>query len=69
MPVKVVSDAPVKTKRVTCHNCCYELEFTGEDMFSYSDGDGDCYRYIICPRASCKNSFDNKPTRISVKWP
>lgn len=48
MPVKVVSDKPVRTKRIVCGKCSYELEYTGEDIIY-----GDECRYIKCPRPSC----------------
>ncbi len=68
MPVKVVSEKPVKTKRVTCPNCAYELEYTGEDVSSSVDGYGDISYTIRCPRTSCRH-WDGGSTRISVTWP
>lgn len=52
MVVKVVSDNPVKTKRVVCSKCAYELEYTGEDI-KVTGSDCDIYS-IVCPRESCK---------------
>jgi hypothetical protein len=60
--VKVVSEGPVLTKKVICRNCGYELEFTGEDVHSWTDSDGDLYQRIMCPREKCAK-------QISVKWP
>lgn len=56
MAVKVVSEAPVKTKQVTCGKCCFRLEYTGVDVKSEwrSDytGDRDEYFWIDCPKCS-----------------
>jgi hypothetical protein len=55
--VTVVSDKPVKTKKVICPNCGFELEYTGVDVTSYEktdySGDTDTYYYIVCPRPPC----------------
>lgn len=51
MPIKVVSDAPVKTKKVVCTKCAYELEYSGEDLQEHV-GD-DVWYTITCPRPSC----------------
>ena len=68
MTVKVVSEGPVKTKRVTCHHCAYELEFTGEDVTRHTDCDGDSWQTIVCPRETCKDVVLGR-TVINVKWP
>lgn len=66
MPVKVVSDGPVKTRKLICENCCYELEYTPADVSEkYSrdwDGGGDTYYWIVCPRLECnyKNYLKEK---------
>lgn len=54
--VRVVSEKPVKTKKLICGKCGYELEYTGEDVES-SDytGGGDYYEYILCPRPRCNH--------------
>ncbi len=65
MAVRVVSDKPVKTKKITCPNCGYELEFTGEDVKkrTYSCmGESDSELYITCPRSPCNE-------KITVTWP
>ncbi len=57
MTVKVVSDKPLKTKKVMCTICCYELEYTGVDVKSssgYSMGEHDVSFYIEC--SNCKNT-------------
>lgn len=55
--VKVVSDKPVRTKKVVCSKCGYELEYTGEDVQSHTSTDysgcSDTDYYITCPRSSC----------------
>lgn len=57
MAVKVVSDRPIRTKKVICSNCGYELEYTGEDVKSYTKtdygGGTDEYHHITCPRIIC----------------
>lgn len=57
--VRVVSEKPVKTKKLICGKCGYELEYTGEDIKegSSSDytGDRDYYKYILCPRPTCNH--------------
>ena len=58
MAVKVVSEAPLKTRQVTCCKCCYRLEYTGIDVKSdwRSDGEGgrDEHFWIDCPK--CKET-------------
>lgn len=55
MTVKVVSSKTVKTKKIICYNCGYELEYTGEDITTSCDSDGDIFRrFITCPRLTCK---------------
>ena len=65
MAVRVISEAPVRTKQVTCQKCGYRLEYTGEDVKtgSYHDWTGDShpYQYIVCPR-TCSE-------KVEVKWP
>jgi hypothetical protein len=56
--VKVSSDGPVKTKKVICSKCSYELEYTGEDvktqsLFEMAEFSGISY-YITCPRENCQ---------------
>ena len=70
MAVKVISDKPVVTKRVTCPTCCYELEFTGEDVLTTVDCDGDRFQTIRCPRVECQTRNRGVGgTTISVRWP
>lgn len=55
MTVKIISEKPVRTKRVVCNKCCYELEYTGVDvqvLGGYCMGEYDVSSYIICPE--CK---------------
>ena len=65
MVVKVVSEKPIKTKKLVCSKCGYELEYTGEDIHSFTSrdytGDSDEYYTITCPRQSCgqKNYVDS----------
>lgn len=64
MVIKVVSDKPLKTKKVICGNCSYELEYTGEDVISqggYYMGEYDIDFYIKCPRENC-----NHKTRVKA---
>lgn len=68
MAVKVVSDKPIKSKRTTCPNCAYELEFTGEDVTTVFDFTGDKFQSIVCPRAACRTSH-GMHVPIGVKWP
>jgi hypothetical protein len=68
MTVRVVSESPVKTKRVVCHNCGYELEFTGEDVMVTVGCDGDV-QSIYCPRKQCHGYAFESSTRIFVSWP
>ncbi len=62
--VKVISEKPVKTKKVICSKCGYELEYTGEDVTStnHTDygGGTDTYYWIKCPRESCKEKVEVK---------
>ncbi len=67
MAVQVISDKPVRTKRATCPTCCYELEFTGEDVLTTFDCDGDRFQTINCPRVECQKRTGG--TTISVRWP
>lgn len=70
MAVKVISDRPIRTKRVTCPTCCYELEFTGEDVHTEVDCDGDSFQTIQCPRPECQRKNSGwGGSRIGVKWP
>ena len=32
MPVKVISDGPVRTRKHVCESCGYELEFCNVDL-------------------------------------
>lgn len=68
MTVKVVSDRPVKPKRVVCPRCSFELEFTGEDVRVSVDSYGDVSKSIICPRRECEASA-KYPSVIWVEWP
>jgi hypothetical protein len=55
--VRVVSEKPVKTRKVVCSKCGYELEYTGEDVkigSGFCMGERDTWSYIVCPRESCK---------------
>lgn len=51
--MKVVSAGPVKTKKIVCPTCAYELEFTGEDVTLTYCLD-ECYQCVVCPRTACK---------------
>lgn len=66
MVVKVVSDKPVRTKKVICPKCGYELEYTGEDVREYEHrdytGGSDTVYQIVCPRTTC-----NKIIYLSYK--
>lgn len=56
--VKVVSEKPIRPRKVVCSRCSYELEYTGEDVQSRSYtamGETDVEFYIVCPRESCKS--------------
>jgi RNase P subunit RPR2 len=66
--VRVVSPRPVRTKRVTCPNCAYELEFTGEDVTVSVNSDGDSMQFIRCPRQECRSGHRGA-VAISVRWP
>lgn len=69
MAVKIVSEAPVRTQRVVCPNCCYELEFTGVDVKYDWHEDTGSRSWIICPNKECKDSVvPGRLTHISVKW-
>ncbi len=61
MVVRVISDKPVKTQKVICSNCGYELEYTGEDIHTYTrreiDGGCDTYHTITCPRQTCNHKI------------
>ena len=61
MVVKVISDKPVKTKRQICPKCGYELEYTGEDIESFTsssyDGSSDTNYLIRCPRPTCRETI------------
>jgi RNase P subunit RPR2 len=52
--VKVVSDKPIHSIKITCKKCCYVLEYTGVDIKYRTNSDGDVTNYIICPRDECK---------------
>lgn len=60
--VKVVGEAPVETKQVTCPNCGYMLEFTGIDITKHTDYEGDTVQIITCPLDRCHAS-------VRVRWP
>ena len=56
MAIKIVSDAPTRSKRVTCPKCTFLLEYTGEDVqsgwsYDYTGGKDECH-WIVCPRCS-----------------
>lgn len=62
MAVKVVSEKPVRTRRVVCGKCSYELEYTGVDVHAgtYSCmGEGNDWHYIVCPL--CEEKTEVKP--------
>ena len=66
MTIRIVSDAPVVTKRVICARCGYELEFNDVDTVAHrTDSDGDaierCGMYLVCPREECKHRNLVKP--------
>jgi hypothetical protein len=61
MAVKVVSEGPVVTEKITCTKCGYRLEYTGEDITTTTDCDGDAYHTIKCPRVSCGEKLYVKP--------
>ncbi len=67
MPVKVVSEGPVRTRNHVCDSCGYELEFCNVDLQPHrTDCDGDPIekvgRYLVCPRPECKfrNRIDGR---------
>jgi hypothetical protein len=58
MAIKVISEGPVITRKHTCTNCGYELEFTNVDLVSHrTDSDGDACetrgKYLVCPHKEC----------------
>jgi hypothetical protein len=58
MPVKVISEGPVRTRKHVCEKCSYELEFCNVDLQrNRTDSDGDPIEqrglYLVCPRAEC----------------
>lgn len=58
MTIKVISDAPVKTREHVCVNCGYKLEFCNVDLKPHRiDCDGDAIeergKYLTCPRKEC----------------
>ena len=54
MTIKVVSEGPVKVRRVICPGCNYRLEYGPED-FPPSDVLGSMpYRMLRCPRKGCE---------------
>ena len=59
MAVKVISKAPVVTKKVTCHNCGYKLSYTNKDVKEYHGRDisgwPDGREWIVC--ANCKKDI------------
>ena len=64
MAVKVVSASPIKTYRVCCSKCFYELEYTPIDIrrhthTDYGGGSDDSY-HITCPREECKSVVEVK---------
>ena len=64
--VTVSSDGPVKTKKVVCSKCAYELEYTGEDVESSTGhymGESGTHWYIVCPRESCQKKVHVKAWR------
>ena len=67
MAVKIVSEAPVRTKQVTCSKCCYRLEYTGVDVKSSwrTDYTGECdeYHYIECPKCQIDVSVSRWSSR------
>lgn len=59
MTIKVVSSSPVRTRKIVCSNCGYELEFTNADRVRHkTDGYHDPIEevgwYIVCPRTQCR---------------
>lgn len=53
MTVKIVSQGPVRTKKVVCSRCCYELEYTGVDVKSKTVScldDVETRYFINCPK-------------------
>lgn len=62
MPVRVVSDKPVRFRRITCSRCFYELEYTNADLRFDSDGDA----HITCPRPECRGSY-GYPNHMHVR--
>ncbi len=73
MTVKVISERPVITRKHTCGNCGYELEFNNVDLVDHlTDSDHDPIeargRYLVCPRAGCwhRNLID--PRKQVLFW-
>jgi len=60
MPVKVISDGPVRTRKHVCESCGYELEFCNVDLVDHRI-DSDCDpletrgKYLVCPRPECSH--------------
>jgi hypothetical protein len=67
MTIKVIGDKPIITRKITCENCGYELEFNNIDTVDHrTDSDGDPIeargRYLVCPRPGChhRNLVDRR---------
>lgn len=71
MAVKVVSEGPVVTRKHTCGNCGYELEFNNVDLVGHrTDHEHDPIetrgRYLVCPRRGC--GYRNLVDRERSHW-
>jgi len=66
MAVEVISQHPVYTQETTCTKCGYHLRYTGEDVTTVKDYEGDIVnRYIICPRQACGEKVTVREFRVS----
>lgn len=59
MAVKVISEKPVTSRKHTCVNCGYELEFNNVDLENHrTDYEFDPIeirgKYLTCPRNECR---------------
>ena len=71
MVVRVVSEKPVVTRKHTCENCGYELEFNNVDLKDHrTDSDGDAIeargKYLVCPRPEC--NYRNLVDKSRRSW-
>lgn len=61
MTVKIISDAPVFSRKVVCRWCCFRLEYTGVDVTYVVDPLATDRTFIDCPNKDCKREVDVPP--------